>query len=236
MKTCTTQSGYTIEQILSGRSNVFLISNGKKRIIVDASIKRLRKKLFRRLEQLNISSVDYLILTHTHFDHAGNAQKIKETLNAKVIVHQNEAQFLQDGISILPKGTNWLTKHAVRLFGKGVAPFTNYEPCKPDILIDSVFQFNDFEINAYIIPTPGHSAGSISLIVDNEVAIVGDAMFGIFPNSVFPPFADNVPEMIKSWHKLLETGCNTFCPSHGKANSVKLLQNECGKRTKKRVC
>ncbi|HOO82921.1 MAG TPA: MBL fold metallo-hydrolase [Prolixibacteraceae bacterium] len=233
MKIWTTQSGYTIEQIISGRSNVFLVSNGNKRIIVDASVKRLRKKMFRRLNRLGVSSVDYLILTHTHFDHVGNAQSIKDAFSAKVVVHKNEAQFLQNGISILPKGTNWFTRHVVGFLGKVFAPLTNFKPCKPEMLIDSAYSFNDIGVNAYIIHTPGHSAGSISLIVDNEIAIVGDSLFGIFPNSVFPPFADNVPEMITSWHKLLETNCHTFLPAHGTFNSQQLLQNEYVRSTKK---
>ena len=224
MKTWQTHSGYTIEQIISGRSNVFLVSNEKKRIIVDASVKRLRKKMFRRLEQLSVSTVDYLMLTHTHFDHVGNAQSIKDAFSAKVIVHQNEAQFLQNGFNVIPKGTNWFTSHVVRFLGNVFAPLTNFKPCKPDMLIDSAYSFNEIGFNAYIIHTPGHSSGSISLIVDNEIAIVGDAMFGIFPNSVFPPFADNVPEMIKSWNKLLETNCKFYLPAHGKAVSRMLLQ------------
>jgi hypothetical protein len=42
---------------------------------------------------------------------------------------------------------------------------------------------------------------------------VGDAMFGVFNWSVFPPFADDVPTMIKSWRKLLKTGCHSFLQS-----------------------
>jgi len=69
----------------------------------------------------------------------------------------------------------------------------------------------------------------MSLIVDDEIAIVGDAMFGIFPNSIFPPFADNVPVMIKSWRKLLDTKCMLFLPAHGTKNSRRLVDGECNR-------
>jgi hypothetical protein len=54
-------------------------------------------------------------------------------------------------------------------------------------------------------------------------------MFGVFNWSVFPPFAADVPTMIRSWGELLETGCNTFLPGHGTKNSRKLLKKQYNK-------
>ena len=49
MKTWTTRSGYRIIQILSGRSNVFLLTNGKINFLIDTSSGRLWSKLQKRL-------------------------------------------------------------------------------------------------------------------------------------------------------------------------------------------
>lgn len=62
--------------------------------------------------------------------------------------------------------------------------------------------------------------------MDNEIAIVGDAMFGVFNNSVSPPYADDTEKMIESWGKLLNSGCNIFLPGHGKAIKRSLLEKE----------
>jgi glyoxylase-like metal-dependent hydrolase (beta-lactamase superfamily II) len=70
----------------------------------------------------------------------------------------------------------------------------------------------------------------MSVVVDNEIAIVGDAMFGIFPGSVFPPYASDVKQMIASWGVLLKTDCSLFLPAHGSANSRFLLQKDYDKR------
>jgi Zn-dependent hydrolases, including glyoxylases len=85
------------------------------------------------------------------------------------------------------------------------------------------------DANIRVISTPGHSIGSISVIVDNEVAIVGDALFGIFSNSVFPPFADDVKTLIDSWGKLLKTNCTLFLPAHGRPITRELLEREYNK-------
>lgn len=233
MKTWETKSGYRIIQILSGRSNVFLLTNGKQKILVDTSPKNKWPKLEMQLVNLKIVRIDYLILTHTHFDHAANACKIKEKFNSKVIVHKEEAQYLSTGDNIVPIGTNPFTRILVKLFAKRFLQGCRYEPCGYDILVDSSFDLKEFGFNATIIPNPGHSIGSVSAIVDNEIAIVGDAMFGIFPGSVFPPYASDVKQMIDSWGVLLKTDCSVFLPAHGSANSRSLLQKDYDKRKSK---
>jgi glyoxylase-like metal-dependent hydrolase (beta-lactamase superfamily II) len=38
----------------------------------------------------------------------------------------------------------------------------------------------------------------------------------VLPETVYPPFANDENELIKSWEKLLATGCSVFYPGHGK--------------------
>jgi hydroxyacylglutathione hydrolase len=232
MKSWQTKSGYTLYWLLAGRSNVLLLSNGRQNILIDSSPAIFRKKLERRLQLLNINQIDYLILTHTHFDHTGNAAHIKASYSAKVIVHASEAEYLEAGYSPLPSGTIFFTKALIGLSRKKKSPIGRYEPCTADILVVDKFSLSDCGFNAYIMHTPGHTRGSMSLVVDNEIAVVGDAMIGRFKNSVFPPFADDVPELIRSWKKLLDTGCSLFIPSHGSPNLKELVLKDYEKRSK----
>jgi hydroxyacylglutathione hydrolase len=231
MKVWHTKSGYKIYCLLAGRSNVFLLSGENKNILIDTSPSNRWNRLKRSLNRLNIKNIDYLILTHTHFDHSGNSAEVKNHFNAKVVVSRKESAYLQKGESSIPHGTVFFA----RLLRDKIVPLLplnfNFKPCRPDILVDQYFDLNIFGIKAYIIYTPGHSPGSQSIIVDDEIAIVGDSMFGIFPGSIFPPFADNDDDLIKSWGKLLETGCYLFLPSHGTPNSRKLVQESFEKRT-----
>jgi glyoxylase-like metal-dependent hydrolase (beta-lactamase superfamily II) len=110
MKVWHTKSGYTITNILPGRSNVFLISGNGKNILIDSSPGYKWKKLKDRLTRLNINKLEYLILTHTHYDHAENSTKIKKEYGAKVMVNKLEAEYLDKGVNIMPHGTNVLTR------------------------------------------------------------------------------------------------------------------------------
>jgi glyoxylase-like metal-dependent hydrolase (beta-lactamase superfamily II) len=231
MKFWKTKSGCTIIKVLSGRSNVFLFSDKGKKILIDTGTRMGWKKLSARLKRLGITRLDFLILTHTHFDHAENAGKIKKVFGAKVIVNKEEASYLETGRNTIPDGTNFFTHFLVKTLAPALSFKLSYEPCIADIIVHKKFDLNDDGINCYIIHTPGHSPGSQSIIVDNEIALVGDAMFGIFPRSVFPPFADNPDMMINSWGRLLDTGCNLFLPSHGTANKAELLKAEYLKKT-----
>ena len=224
MVTLKTKSGYNIIQVLNRRSNVFLLTNGEKNILIDSSIKSEWRKLDKRLKELEINHIDCLILTHTHFDHAGNAFNIKSKFNSKVIVQKSGAKYIKSGDNIIPGGTNIFTRTLLFLFAKKVFPKLRYEPCVYDLLVDSFLDLKEFGFNAYIVKTPGHTVDSMSVVVDDEIALVGDTMFGVFKWSVLPPYANDVEQMIKSWGLLLKTNCSLFVPSHGTANSRKLVQ------------
>lgn len=234
MKTWKTKSGYKILQIMAGRSNVFLLTNGIKTILIDTSVSRTWNRLQKRLRKLDIKKIDLLFLTHSHFDHAANANRIKAKYNARVIIHKNESEYLRKGEIIVPKGTTFVTKSLVNFLNKFKSPsLIKIEPCEPDLIAYSFYDFKVIGFNAYLIHSPGHTAGSMSLIVDDEIAIVGDAMFGIFKNSIFPPFADDELLMIQSWGELLKTNCSYFLPSHGSVNSKALVEKEYDRRIKR---
>lgn len=224
MKTWHTKSGYSITKVLSGRSNAFLVSSGTAHILVDTGPARKWKSLDRNLKKLKIEKIDLLLLTHTHFDHAGNAKQLQDAYLARVAVHEAEKSCLGEGACPLPRGTTPFTRFLVRYLGDRMQARFRYSPCHPDIVIESTHRLEEFGMNAYILPTPGHSAGSVSLVVDDEIALVGDAMFGIFKNSIFPPFADDTTVMTESWKKLLDTGCALFLPAHGRENSRDKVQ------------
>ncbi|MFT8314591.1 MAG: MBL fold metallo-hydrolase [Clostridium sp.] len=228
MKSWTTKNGQKIYQTLDGRSNSFLVSNGEKYILIDTGRKNKWKELKNKLDELGVNenSIDSLILTHTHFDHAENAYNIKENYKANLIVHKSEEDFIRNGNNPVIKGTNLATGFITRILGESLRKFYKYKAVTCDIVVEDNFNLVDLGFEAYILHTPGHSIGSLSIIIDNEIAIVGDTMFGVFRNSVFPPYAEDKITMIKSWKKLLNTGCSLFIPAHGTENSKELLQKE----------
>lgn len=226
MERWLTPGGCKVYPITKGRSNTYLVFDGDNSILVDTSHRGALKGLTDKLDDLlDGKKLSWMVLTHSHYDHAENAALVKEQYNSQVIAHKSELYDLKQGFSPLPVGTNLITRIVSNLGGK-ISSFSHYEPVEPDITVDDAYQVTP---RTYLIHTPGHTEGSMSLIVDNEIALVGDAMFGVFNWSVFPPFADDVPALEKSWGKLAKTGCKMYLPGHGTGNSRELLLKQCNK-------
>lgn len=222
-----TKSGYSTYRVLSCFTNAYLISFGDKHVLVDTGKKSSYKKLQVGLNQLlpHGNRISHLIITHLHYDHCQNAARLKDETGCTIITSKHEEEYARNGFTPIPRGTNSLTRiisSIGKLIGKSGLGF---EPFVPDVTVEGEKDLTELGLNIRIIETPGHSIGSISIIVDNEIALVGDAMFGIFKNSITPPFADDVDEMKRSWKMLLETGCGVYLPGHGKKIDREFLRN-----------
>lgn len=238
MKTWKTSHDHKVFQVLSGRSNAYLLRAGQYNILVDTGKKNAYKKLQQNIKSLlpDHQHIHFLILTHTHFDHCQNAATIKDKHQCNIIMSEHEAIFAKNGYTPLPNGTFLITR-PISSLGKRLGKNRyGYEPFTPDILVNDAYDFNESGLNIKIITTRGHSLGSLSIIIDNEIAIVGDTLFGIFRNSVFPPYADKKNELSDSWKALLNTNSELFLPGHGKEISKKLLLNEYHKFVLSNTC
>jgi glyoxylase-like metal-dependent hydrolase (beta-lactamase superfamily II) len=223
MKEWPTGSGQRIYRILGGRSNVFLVSNSGKRMLIDTSTKGNSEALFKAFGKLGVTGIDYLVLTHAHFDHAANAQLVKERCGARIVADGEGARYLSAGRNEPTGGSKTFTDLIYRVGGR-LLERSSYRPSFPDVLVEGIHDLKEFGFNGYIIPTPGHSPHGISIVLDSEIAFGGDVRFGVFPWSGLPPWAYDIRAMVRSWGELLKTGCRLFLPSHGTAVGRSLLE------------
>lgn len=234
MKSWTTKQGTTVLRVLTGPVNAYLVRTNQRLILVDTGVASAFNRLQKNLESVMEpeEQLDMLVLTHSHYDHCQNAAKLKDKYQCSIVLGAQEAHYTRQGHTPLPRGTFWLTRGLTALGNRIGARGFGYDNFSPDILIDEDRLLDSHLSGIKAIKTSGHTVGSISLIVDQEVAIVGDALFGIFRKSIYPPFADDTKTMIASWGKLLETGCSVFLPGHGRAVQRKLLQNKYNKQSR----
>lgn len=115
----------------------------------------------------------------------------------------------------VPRGTTVFSNTISYIANRFSSSKTRYDPVNPDFIIDGDCELVIFP-GIKILTTPGHTRGSISVIVNDDYAIVGDTLFNVFTNCFYPPFADDEKALIESWEKLLSTGCKVIYPGHGK--------------------
>jgi len=223
MKTWTTKSGQRLYRLFAGRNNVYLLTAGGKSLLIDTGRRHQFGALVARLGRLGVDRLDLLLLTHTHYDHAENTAAIAAHYGTKIFVHQREAAALRAGDSPLPRGSVLPTRWFMNRMRGWLQPRCAYRSAEPGIVVEARLPLAVFGFAATVLPTPGHSPGSLSLVVDDEIALVGDTLFGVLPRSVWPPFADDPQEMVKSWGRLLETTCRLFLPGHGREIGRKRL-------------
>ncbi|MDZ7777802.1 MAG: MBL fold metallo-hydrolase [Bacteroidales bacterium] len=99
----------------------------------------------------------------------------------KVIAHENEAPVLRKGIITIPEGYSGIGKIVSSLGKTFLEGNQSITPAEPDIVIkDEETSLQSAGFPFTVLHTPGHTAGSLSLIdKSTSRAYVGDTMFNI---------------------------------------------------------
>ncbi len=211
-----------INRIPMGKSNSYLIKGKDGFILIDAGMPGKVEKVLKVLKNYDatLSDINLLIVTHVHNDHVGSLNDIKEESSAPILVHEKENNLLLQGYSKFPAGTMAFSKIISRFANNVFFSKDQFKPIKADIIMNNEFDLSDYGVDGKVLHTPGHTEGSIAVIIENKHCFTGDTLFNILPNSVYPPFADDREALLKSWEKLKMLKCEIFYPGHGKEFSL----------------
>ncbi|MFY9120032.1 MAG: MBL fold metallo-hydrolase [Syntrophomonadaceae bacterium] len=206
-------------------TNCYLIQTATGWILVDAGTRSQAKSFLRRLGKLGIqpSDIKLIIITHAHFDHVGSLASIKSLCNCPVLAHPLEARLIETGEVVIPPGTNalgklvsWLGRHNIRSL--------RFPKTRVEFTTDQELDLTPYGVAAKVVPTPGHTPGSLSVLLEDGQAIVGDLAMSYGPGSNFPIFAEQPEKITASWDLLIKQGASIFYPAHGRKVPVTRLR------------
>ena len=223
--------GPTIHTIPLGIDNVYVVKD-KGAIIIDSGSRKKGKAFLKALEKLGIKpeEIQLIILTHGHWDHVGSAAEIKEMTGAKVVMHKKDRRCLEESLKFMPPGVTTWGKISTKLFSWTIVPFVHIKPTEVDIVLENEeFSLKGYGISGKVIYTPGHSLGSVSVLLETGEAFVGDMAMNKFPLRLspgMPIYAENWQILVDSWKTLLDEGVETVYPSHGGPFSVNIIRKE----------
>lgn len=198
-----------IVTIKCGMYNCYVLCSDDQAILVDTCGAKQRKLILERIKDYNIKLI---ILTHGHVDHIGNAAFFAKHFNAKIAMHKDDVEIIQNNRlrkmePIGPMGT------MVKIFSKGSMK-KKVEMFTPDILLEEGDSLDQYGIDAEIVHLEGHTSGSIGIKSGNKSFIVGDALM----NFMYPTvslYNEDFTKLQKSVDKLRESGAEVFYPGHG---------------------
>ncbi len=171
--------------------------------------------------------IELLIMTHGHWDHIASAKEIKAITGARIVMHGAEKEWLEKGLAAMPPGiSNW-----GHIMGKLITmflPSVRIPATTVDVTIgDEGLPLDAYKIPGSIIYTPGHSCGSVSVLLETGEAFVGDMAMNGLPMRLgpgLPIFAEDLARLKQSWKLLLDHGVKTIYPAHGEPFSANIIR------------
>jgi glyoxylase-like metal-dependent hydrolase (beta-lactamase superfamily II) len=198
-------------------------------ILIDGGDPNKIGNLKRGLERASIKpeEIKLILLTHGHWDHIGSAKDIQILSAAKILLHQKDMHFLNEIHPSQPPGFTLWGKVII----EGLTRYTSnmhIPTFEVDIVAgDDEISLTDYGIPGKVVYTPGHSWGSVSVLLDAGQVFVGDLAMNMFPMRLspgLPIFGDNIQTIKESWQKLLDMGAKTVYPAHGKPFPAEIMK------------
>lgn len=117
--------------------------------------------------------LDYIFLTHEHFDHIKSIDRLRDKYGVKLIAQEYASQNIQSSVKNLSKFSNLV----LEFMGKTITePFEEIVIEPADIVFENNYQVFWEGYNFSFQHTPGHSAGSCCISVE-DILFVGDSLF-----------------------------------------------------------
>ena len=186
----------TIVNVGYRSTNYWVVSAGRSRLLVDLGWAGMFGAMRAGLERLDIpiSEIGYGLATHYHMDHAGHAQELKQA-GMKLLVMETQLESIPRMKDHIKPTDNYLD---ITLDDNILLPFAESRAFLAKI-----------GIAGEILPTPGHSPDSVSLLLDDGSAFTGDLTH---PALVTEETAE---EVAASWQLLRDRGATRVFAGHG---------------------
>jgi glyoxylase-like metal-dependent hydrolase (beta-lactamase superfamily II) len=183
-----------------GDAAIYLLNFEGHAALVDAGCGESIDSLLRNIESCGViaSDIEWLLITHCHFDHTGGAKVLKDSLGCKVIAHALDAPFLETGDNRVTAAT-W--------YGSKIQPFTvdrKLSAAREDIQIG--------ERIVVAVHTPGHSPGSVVYLVESDglKVLFGQDVHG----PLHPSLLSNRTDYLRSLELMLSLEADILCEGH----------------------
>lgn len=211
----------TVPYMLGITVNCYLVSTLDGYILVDTAGANQRPAVEHSLEMAGVTAdtLRLIVLTHGDFDHCGNAAYLGQRWQAPIAMHLDDLGMVKDGDMTFNRQQPNKVMLALLRRVMSLKPANRFTP---DVTLKEGDTLLDYGLNARIIELPGHSKGSIGLLLASGELIVGD----LLANRKAPDLwmiMDDLDLARASLNKLRRLPITTVYPGHGKPFDIQSL-------------
>ena len=179
---------------------VYLIKHEGYGALVDAGCGQGTEKLFKNLSACGVppKDIEYLLITHCHYDHTGGAREVKDRTGCRIVAHELDARFLEEGNDRVT---------AAKWYGASM------KPLYVDLKLTG--KRSQIALGTGIIQAlhvPGHSPGSLVYVTESEGkrVLFGQDVHGPLDASLL----SNEKDYRESLKFLLSLEADILCEGH----------------------
>jgi hydroxyacylglutathione hydrolase len=193
---------------------------------------------------VGIHEITHLLMTHHHDDHAGLINPlVKANPGIQVLMSRPCADYLATGRHHSAPGAGYVTRRMALLAGikarfdkAWTHTYPPYIARAQDRVLSLPVRLRELgiELDGAIVATPGHTADSTSLIMDEGTVFCGDAAANFFKVAGLHYCVVAVCDLSQyylSWNLLLSGGAKVLYPSHGTPFAAEKLRKKWGRHT-----